>query len=819
MNKSLNESSFLGIDKNFRCNILKVATNSSASIRIDEGWETIPESLILDSFVALILISIYKSVPFVLRLFNLNFSWLKFFSGDLFQVKLSQFSFDSIERNKIEEYLKRNIKNENVISLLPEHFGRLAKCFASHIFNEKSSIEDRSETFKALEIEEPDYRNKSSVQANKMRKFLHKLFTLNIDDEEIIKTKGIDVYQYLLFQKYLIIFLSLLTIITNGIVMPINIFSNINCDGFACTSMSNLPHNTWYCWVHANCAIIAIITMVYIMNKFTRELNFIEDVESNTAKRILLVRFREPISKQSQSGEENSTEFLRKSFERRFIGSKVIGIQIVFDTQNLERLRTDFNNSYRALEYSKKIFDQNNQRLMIRPHIASELCPCLPHRIDSINFYTDEIERLRKSIEIELSQMTSKPIRTIFIELETEQMAKRIHNDCSNDVREKSIEDSLEWIESDVDHAPQPDDVNWDNLLADIDKAWIIKILCSIILFVIFFFLSTPAYVFKLLDMIAIKPLNDQGIIRKDSILMGYLNPLLIATLASMMPMIVAKVLQRIPYRTISEFNHAVMINIFVFMVLTIIILPSAGFLTMNAMLNDIIGEESAQNGHSKFRWQCLFPVDNGAFFVVYILHMAILGNLIEYLRLIDLVLYFVSYFGLRSKAEFWTARKAIIQEFPMGIFYSQFLLIFTMTIIFSFASPIIVPFGLLYVLCKHLVDRYNIYHVYEPSKINRNVHTTAIMFVYIGLLLMSLQLFSVIMIKNGYTTVSKYLLIIIIVTVLLSLIQFFCLRLIRQKNIALAQMKIGCVSLNRCICFYIPPSFRNLIDNKFFDV
>lgn len=61
---------------------------------------------------------------------------------------------------------------------------------------------------------------------------------------------------------------------------------------------------------------------------------------------------------------------------------------------------------------------------------------------------------------------------------------------------------------------------------------------------------------------------------------MGYLNPLLIATLASMMPMIVAKVLQRIPYRTISEFNHAVMINIFVFMVLTIIILPSAGFLT-----------------------------------------------------------------------------------------------------------------------------------------------------------------------------------------------------------------------------------------------
>lgn len=43
----------------------------------------------------------------------------------------------------------------------------------------------------------------------------------------------------------------------------------------------------------------------------------------------------------------------------------------------------------------------------------------------------------------------------------------------------------------------------------------------------------------------------------------------------------------------------------------------------------------------------------------------------------------------------------------------------------------------------KHLVDKYNIYYVYVPSKINDQIHSTAIMFFHIGLLTMQFQVFT----------------------------------------------------------------------------
>ncbi|OTF70861.1 hypothetical protein BLA29_005420 [Euroglyphus maynei] len=69
-----------------------------------------------------------------------------------------------------------------------------------------------------------------------------------------------------------------------------------------------------------------------------------------------------------------------------------------------------------------------------------------------------------------------------------------------------------------------------------------------------------------------------------------------------------------------------------------------------------------------------------------------------ELLRIVDACVYAFYYLVfIRSPAEYKIARMMVVQEFPLGVFYSQFLLIFTMTIIFSFASPLIVPCGLLF--------------------------------------------------------------------------------------------------------------------------
>ena len=44
---------------------------------------------------------------------------------------------------------------------------------------------------------------------------------------------------------------------------------------------------------------------------------------------------------------------------------------------------------------------------------------------------------------------------------------------------------------------------------------------------------------------------------------------------------------------------------------------------------------------------------------------------------------------------------------------------------------------GLVYLLMKHLVDRYNIYFAYGPSKIDKDIHASAINFVIVGVILL----------------------------------------------------------------------------------
>ncbi len=64
---------------------------------------------------------------------------------------------------------------------------------------------------------------------------------------------------------------------------------------------------------------------------------------------------------------------------------------------------------------------------------------------------------------------------------------------------------------------------------------------------------------------------------------------------------------------------------------------------------------------------------------------------------------------------------------------------------------------GLVYVLLKHFVDRYNIFFAYAPSRINKNIHTSAINFVMIAFLIPQLTLFSFSLLRLGLHGVTVF--------------------------------------------------------------
>ncbi|CAH1261315.1 TMEM63B [Branchiostoma lanceolatum] len=88
-----------------------------------------------------------------------------------------------------------------------------------------------------------------------------------------------------------------------------------------------------------------------------------------------------------------------------------------------------------------------------------------------------------------------------------------------------------------------------------------------------------------------------------------------------------------------------------------------------------------------------------------------------------------------------------IVYDFQFGTQYAWMMCIFTITTVYSITCPLIVPFGLTYMILKHLVDRYNIYYAYNPSRISPDIHNSAVNYVIAAAVLLqcSLLFFSII--------------------------------------------------------------------------
>jgi len=200
-----------------------------------------------------------------------------------------------------------------------------------------------------------------------------------------------------------------------------------------------------------------------------------------------------------------------------------------------------------------------------------------------------------------------------------------------------------------------------------------------------------------------------------------------------------------------------------------VLVLPSLGLTSAKALFE---WGATVNEGIYKFRWQCIFVPNNGAFFVNFVITSAFIGTAAELVRLPELLLYAIKLACARSAAERTSVRKSVVWEFQFGCQYAWMLCVFAVMIAFSLPCPLIAPFGLVYLLMKHLVDRYNIYFAYAPSKIDTNIHASAINYVIVSVILLqcSVLFFTVLRADSLYSELTVFSL----VALFLTLIVFF---------------------------------------------
>lgn len=81
---------------------------------------------------------------------------------------------------------------------------------------------------------------------------------------------------------------------------------------------------------------------------------------------------------------------------------------------------------------------------------------------------------------------------------------------------------------------------------------------------------------------------------------------------------------------------------------------------------------------------------------------------------------------------------------------------------------------GLMYMLMKHFVDRYNIYFAYGPSKIKQQIHATAINFVIVSVVLLQASFMLLSIIRRGFQGIAIYASIGFIITIAFAFAQCF---------------------------------------------
>ena len=218
--------------------------------------------------------------------------------------------------------------------------------------------------------------------------------------------------------------------------------------------------------------------------------------------------------------------------------------------------------------------------------------------------------------------------------------------------------------------------------------------------------------------------------------LTDFLPTLMLWSFTALLPVVVGWADLLVGHETRSGENHAIMKKTFWYLLFMVIILPTFGFTSAQAYIDFLL-----RNGD--LNWECIFLPDSGAFFVNYVITTAMIGSGLELIRFPELFWYLIQICWSRSKADTPAIRKAIKYEFRFGEQYARMMLIFAMVVMFSLSCPLITPFGLLYFILKHLVDRHNLAFVYARSRINKKVHATAINFVIMSVAL--LQFFMVI--------------------------------------------------------------------------
>ncbi|KAL2234626.1 CSC1-like protein At1g32090 isoform X1 [Sesamum indicum] len=395
-----------------------------------------------------------------------------------------------------------------------------------------------------------------------------------------------------------------------------------------------------------------------------------------------------------------------ETFFRRNHPDHYLCHQPVYNTKKFAKLVRKRDKLQNWLDYNQLKFERNPNN---RPTKKRGFLGLWGQRVDSIDFYKEQIKHLDIQLTMECKKVLKDPksvIPAAFVSFKSRWGAAV----CAQTQQSKN---PTLWL---TNWAPEPRDVYWKNLAIPYVSLTIRRLVIAISMFALVFFYMIPiAFVQSLANLEGLqkvapflRPLIEWKVVK--SFLQGFLPGLALKIFLLALPsilMLMSKIeghvsLAVLERKTAAKYYYFMLVNVFLGS-----IAAGTAFQQLHAFLHQSATQIPRNIGVS-------IPM-KATFFITYIMVDGWAGIASEILRLKPLVIFHLkNMFLVKTERDLEKAMNAKSVDFPEALPSLQ--LYFLLGIVYMVVTPVLLPFILVFFAFAHFVYRHQVINVYNQK-------------------------------------------------------------------------------------------------------
>ncbi|KAA8526532.1 hypothetical protein F0562_008265 [Nyssa sinensis] len=533
---------------------------------------------------------------------------------------------------------------------------------------------------------------------------------LQMPEPELIDHAGLDSVVYLrIYLTGLKIFVPI-AIIAFTIMVPVNYtngtleHSNLTYSDIDKLSISNIPPGSQRFWTHLVMAYVFSFWTCYVLKKeyeiiASMRLQFLASEHRRPDQFTVLVRNVPP------DPDESVTELVEHFFLVNH-PDHYLTYQVVYNANKLSELIKEKKKRQNWLDFYQLKYSRSQSK---KPSLKTGFLGLWGERVDAIDFYASEVERLSKEIFAEREKITNNPkyvMPAAFVSFKTQWGAAV----CAQTQQSRN---PTIWL---TEWAPEPRDVYWDNLAIPYVSLTIRRLIIAVAFFFLTFFFMIPiAFVQTLANIEGIektvpflKPIIEVKAVK--SFIQGFLPGIALKIFLIFLPSILMLMSKFEGFSSISSLERRSASRYYIFQFINVFlgsIITGTAFQQLNKFIHQSANDIPKTIGVS-------IPM-KATFFITYIMVDGWAGVAGEILRLKPLIFYHLrNSFMVKTEKDREEAMDPGSLGFNTG--EPQIQLYFLLGLVYAVVTPILLPFIIIFFGLAYVVYRHQIINVYNQE-------------------------------------------------------------------------------------------------------